>query len=37
MITTFNKTLLTLICLSMSVVMLVSCDKDDDDVQHPIR
>ncbi len=31
MITTFNKTLLTLICLSMSVLMLVSCDKNDDD------
>ena len=31
MITTFNKTLLSFICLLMSVAMLVSCDKNDDD------
>jgi hypothetical protein len=30
MITTFNKTLLTLGCLVMSVVVLVSCEKNDD-------
>lgn len=31
MIKTFNKTLLSFICLFVSVVVLVSCDKDDDD------